>query len=289
MSSSRVEIVPPPKPPKSKNLEGMGFILPQLLQPPFFGGIVGPRHSGKTVLLFNLLSNRPGFYGSAFRKNNIILYSPTKDKDETLKALKLVNAYGPQDDPEAIVADVLMRQQAYEEADNMTGVLMVFDDITQIRNAWRPLENLSYTGRHSHVHVLYVSHKLSSIPRGIRTQTQQWMIFKPHEQSEREWILKMFGEKQTYHVWNAALVRCWKIEYNFAFIDYERKSEDEIYRSGFNDPLFTPEELAVISGDGDYMHVSQPCNERVDIKWTEKDEKELREREMLKLLRGVKQ
>ena len=245
-----VIIEEPPKKPKSKNLEGMGEIHPNLPQIPFYVGVIGPRHSGKTVLLYNLLGPREGMYGAAFRKNNIVLYSPTKDKDPTLNELKLTNVYGPQDDPEWLIADILKKQEAYDASDNRTGVLITLDDITQIRDAWRPLESLSYTGRHSHLHVLYVSHKMSSIPRGVRTQTQQWIIFQPHEQSEKEWVLKMFGDKHTWMVWQRALHRCWSKDFNFAYIDFERKEPEDIYRSGFNDPLFTPEEIGIITGNG---------------------------------------
>ena len=43
--------------------------LPQL---PFNVLIVGPRHSGKTVLLETLLSKEDGMYGHFFRPENII-------------------------------------------------------------------------------------------------------------------------------------------------------------------------------------------------------------------------
>lgn len=241
--NDRVAIDPPPKQLPSKNLQGMDPPHPNLPQIPFFVGVVGPRHSGKTVLLYNLLSNKKGMYGKTFKKQNIVFFSPTKDKDPTLHSLKLKNVYGPPTSPEWLVNSVVEQQKSFAEIDDLTGVLMVFDDITQIRDAWKPLEELSYLGRHDHIHVLYVSHKLSSIPRGIRTQTQQWILFKPHEESERQWILEMFSRTRTYNIWNDALTRAWKIPHNFVYIDFERKNNDEIYRSGFNDPLFTNEEL----------------------------------------------
>lgn len=244
--NQRIAIEAPPKPPPSKNLKGMVPPHPMLPQIPFFVGIVGPRHSGKTVLLYNLLSTKPGMYGKTFKKENIVFFSPTKDKDPTLHALKLKNVYGPPTSAEWLVNNIVEQQKAFAEIDDLTGVLMVFDDITQIRDAWKPLENLSYLGRHDHIHVLYVSHKISSIPRGIRTQTQQWILFKPHEESERQWILETFSRSRTYDIWNDAMMRAWKIPHNFVYIDFERKDPNEVYRSGFNDPLFTSEEIFIL-------------------------------------------
>jgi hypothetical protein len=245
-----VQIKVPPKPPQSKNLRGMKAIHEFLPQIPFYVGIIGPRHCGKTVMLYNLLGPESGMYGDAFKKTNIVFYSPTKDKDDTLRALNLKWVYGPPTDPGVVIAHLQDMQKAYSEADNMTGILIAFDDITQVRDAWRPLEQLSYSGRHDHIHILYVCHKMSSIPRGVRTQTQQWIIYKPHEESERQWIMEMFARKRTWDIWESALTRCWKILHNFVYIDFERKELHEIYRSGFNEPFFTPQEIAFLEGDG---------------------------------------
>jgi hypothetical protein len=235
----KIQIVSPPQQLPSKVYEGMGEVHPSLPQMPFFVGVIGPRHSGKSVLLWNLLQKKKGMYGSVFHQDNIILYTPTKDKDPTLSSLKIHNMYGPPTDVEWLIDGIRKQQQDFSEVDDMTGVLMVFDDITQIRNAWKPLEMLSYVGRHDHIHVMYVSHKMSSIPRGIRTQTQQWIIFKPHEESEFQWVLDMFSKKSNREEWQAALEKAWSIPHNFIYINFEEKDKNLVYRSGFHDPLFT--------------------------------------------------
>lgn len=259
--TSRVDISAPPKKPNSKNMENMDHPHINLPQIPFFVGIVGPRHSGKTVLLYNLLSPKKGMYGNTFKKQNIVFYSPTKDKDPTLHSLKLLNVYGPPTSAQWLVDSVVEQQKSFAEIDDLTGVLMVFDDITQIKDAWKPLETLSYLGRHDHIHVLYVSHKISSIPRGIRTQTQQWILFKPHEESERQWILETFSRSRTFDIWNDATTRAWKIPHNFVYIDFERSNINEIYRSGFNDPLFTSFELSILENGGNVKFSSYNENE----------------------------
>jgi hypothetical protein len=264
MNTGHVVIDPPKEKPKSKSTEGMGDIHPLIPQLPFYCIITGPRHSGKTVLLHNLLSKKHGFYGHAFKPQNIVLYSPTYNFDETLHDLKLKNVYTPPTDPRWMVTEIQKIQESFRESDNMTGVLLVMEDITQIKDAWRILEDLGYTGRHYHIHVLAIAHKMSSIVRGVRTQTQQWIIFRPHEESEREWILDVFSRKNTRHIWETALERAWNIPYNFVYVDFERKGVSNIYRSGFNAPLFTAQESYELNGEDIYYNPE--ANEPVESK-----------------------
>ena len=181
-------------------------------------------------------------YGRFFKKDNIILYSPTKNLDKTWDDLKLKWHYGPEDDIGGIVQDVIKQQKEFKEEDNTAPVLIILDDITEIKDAWRQLLELGYTGRHFNIHTLSIAHKMSSIPRGVRTQCQQWILFKPHEQSEWDWILDMFASKGTRDIWEVALHRAWSKKYEFVYIDFERESGD-VYHKGFNDPLFTEDEL----------------------------------------------
>lgn len=245
----RIDFSLPKEEPPSKKLAGMKPFHPDLPQIPFFVGCIGPRHSGKSVALFNLMGESNGMYGASFKKDNIIFYSQTKDKDPTMKQLDFKGKYGPPTALGWLVQDVKNKQKGFSESNNMTGVLLVIDDATQLREAWPVIEELSYTGRHDHIHVIYVAHKMSSIPRGVRTQTQQWILFEPHEQSERGWLLDMFSRPKTRVVWDNALRRAWgKEPHNFVYIDYEEKEYNRKYRSFFHDPLFTNEELLIISG-----------------------------------------
>lgn len=258
MKSTPISINPPKLPPKSKSIKGMGPIHPDLPQIPFYVGIIGPRHRGKTVLLFNLLQNEPGMYGSAFKKSNILIFSPTSNKDETLRATKLPESCfkNPKTiSPELLVNEVRSQQDNFRSEDNLTGVLLVFDDITNVRDAWKPLEDLSYYGRHDHIHVLYVAHKMSSIPRGVRTQTQQWILYEPHEQSEHQWILEMFSRKDTRDLWRNALLRTWAEKFQFIYIDFECE-DGRVYRKGFQDELFSLEEIEAMKQGKSFKYVN---------------------------------
>lgn len=242
----RIVIEAPPKKASAGDYSDMPPVDWRLPQFPFFVGVIGPRHTGKTVWLYNMLKNQEGFYGASFKKSNIVFFSPTAGDDETLKQLKLPQMFGPPTNPAVIVGDTMQKQIQLKVANNQTGVLLVFDDITQCKDAWPSIENLSYFGRHQKINVLYVAHKMSSIPRGVRTQTQQWILFKPHEESEFQWILDMFSRKRTKELWSAALARAWSQKYNFVYVDFEREEFEEIYRSGFDDCLFTEQEKAFI-------------------------------------------
>jgi len=242
----------PDEEPPSKLLGGMKPFHPDLPQIPFFVGIIGPRHSGKSVLLFNLLSNNTGYYGDSFKKSNIVFYSKTAKEDPTMKQLKLENVYGPPTSPSWLVEEIRSKQLAHKDADNMAPTLICFDDATQLKNAWPVIEELSYTGRHVHIQLIFVAHKMSSIPRGVRTQTQQWVLFRPHEQSERDWVLEMFSSKMTRDLWRRVMLRAWRPDESmkkpFIYIDFEEEDSNRTYRRGFHQPLFTDDELAIITG-----------------------------------------
>lgn len=234
---------PPPQPAACKR-DGTGYINPNLPQPPFQVASVGPRKTGKSGLLWNLLrKNNTGTYGDAFKESNIIFYSPTKEFDKTVTMLKLKWAYGPPTSVAMIVDSVKSQQDSYRSREDMADVLLVLEDCTVVKDAWPVVENLGYTGRHFGINLIAVAHKITAMPRGVRSQLQQWMLFKPHEMQEQEWIIYLFSSLETKHLWQKALYRCWDTPYNFAYIDFERTGIHNIYRSGFNDPLFTVDEI----------------------------------------------
>lgn len=243
------DIEAPPPQPAARKRKGTGYIHPNLPQPPFTIAMVGPRKTGKSVCLRNLLdSTKPGSYGSAFRKNNIVFYSPTQEYDKTVTSLNLVNVYGPSlVTVPVLVADMERQQETYKAQNDMADVLLVLEDCTIIPNAWPDIERLGYAGRHRGIHTIAVAHKITTMSRGVRTQLQQWLLFKPHEESEREWILYLFSRVKTRPIWQRAFGRAWNLkEYNFVYIDFERKGMSEIYRNGFNESLLTEQEIAEI-------------------------------------------
>lgn len=244
-------IIDPPRKQKRTVIDEYNEkINPNLPKLPFFTMIAGPRGSGKTNLICNLLDRKhKGSYANIFRPANVAVYKPTKQYDKSFDHLDLQHYYGPNTNLRAVLVDIEKQQEQYKLDDNMLPVYLVLDDITQIKDAWIILEKLGYVGRHYGVQITAITHKLSSAPRGVRTQCQQWILFEPMEQSEVEWIYDTFASRKTKDIWAVALRRCWDIPYNFAYLNFEERDHDHIYHSGFNAPLFTPEELAFMRPD----------------------------------------
>jgi Poxvirus A32 protein len=229
----------------SKHEKEKKDIHPSLFQRPFFAGNIGPRHSGKSNLLKNMLQKTKGFYGKSFG-TNICLFSTTYSEDDTLHDLEIPNVYEEESEFPFILNHILQFQEKQTKEGNQLPVLLIFEDVTKMRGVWPILEQLAYTGRHKDIHVIYNCHKLSSIPRGVRTQTQQFCLFAPHEESEFQWYLDMLSRRSTQKIWSQALLRLFAEPYSFLTIDYERKSLADKLRKGFNEPFFTPEELQVV-------------------------------------------
>lgn len=268
-------IIPPPPQPAAKKRKGTGYIHPNLPQPPFSVTMVGPRKTGKSVTLRNMLdSTRNGTYGRAFKKDNIVFHSPTRDDDETVTSLNLKWVYGPETNVQLLIADIIEQQDVYKENDDMADVLMVFDDATNTENIWPIMIDLGHTGRHKGLNTIVVVHRLTAMPRSNRLQSQQWMLFKPHEESEREWILYMFSRRATKKIWMNAMHRAWEDKrYNFIYIDFERTGMENIYRNGFNEPLFTPEEIQEIKKLEYGMDIKRPGDEEMPSAVTNDAEK----------------
>jgi hypothetical protein len=263
------EIIPPPQQPAGIKRRGTGYINANLPQPPFMVLMVGPRKTGKTVCLYNMLQNRIGAYGRAFIRSNIILFSPTMQFDKTLEGLHLKWTYGPPTTVDSIIAHIKQSQNVYRQTSTMADILLVLEDVTNIPEVWQTMKDLGFTGRHFGIHTIAIAHKMSSINRAVRTQTQQWMLFKPHEESETEWILYTFARRRTKDIFEVAFARAWDIKFNFIYIDFERDGGIEnIYRSGFNNPLFTPQEIADLQS----VKLYRPSGE-VAIEAEQEDEK----------------
>jgi hypothetical protein len=243
MSHTPIVIEPPAK-KKSPLDEWNKQLHPDLPAAPFSILVVGGRNTGKSVLVRSLLNHEAdGMYGKAFLHDNKIFISPTLDRDSTFDDVKFGHKFNPMQISLSGLATDLVEQQQENVKNNVAlPVLLVFDDITQVAGAWEILLMLGYVGRHSNLHTIAIAHKLSSIPRGVRTQSQQWIFFKPKERSEWDWILELFAQKKSKLIWEHALTRAWDIPYNFVFINFEKKEPHDIYRSGFHNPLFSPEE-----------------------------------------------
>lgn len=238
-------IIYPPTSSSNTKLEPFNAKLNvHLPKAPFFLSVVGPRNSGKTNWVRNVLSKEPGMYGQVFKRENIILWKPTIHDDHSLDELKLEHSFGPETDLTWLIAELYRLIEIERENDNDLPVLLVLDDMTLDKNAWKILLPLGVLGRHKGIQVMFICHKLSSIIRPVRTQCQQFVLFRPHEQSEWEWVLKSFASLGTRDIWVTALNRAWDCgenRFNFVYIDFEREPGD-VYHSGFNAPLFTPEE-----------------------------------------------
>ena len=238
------------KPPDHKvasayKRKGTGWIHPNLPAFPLSIMVVGPRKRGKSVVLRNLLDpKKEGSYGHALKTKNVIIYSPNGVLDTTLTSLGFENTYGPKHNCGKIIQDAITSQHNHHLQDNLADVLIVLEDCTVTPDAWEHLRNIGFNGRHIGIHTIAVTHKLTAMDRGIRTQQQQWLLFAPHEESEKESILDAFaGKGKVRRIWRTAIERAWSEKWNFVYIDFERGGDRfQVYRSGFNRPLFTPEE-----------------------------------------------
>jgi len=225
------------------------------LPPPPFGLLVcGPRKSGKSLLVANLVA-RPELYGSAFRKEDIIVMSPTYYTDKTLFPIEpkwIFNDY-----QETVIQDVLDQQDTIAKEygrRKQPHVLVILDDLMGSKAFARGsiIEKLATQGRHYNVSFIVIAQKSNSLPRAVRENVDAGVFFQPMTDSEMRIVesefLKPFFTVSDYRVARDAAQQVWSDLHGFVYV--HRRFEDPKYRvrSGFNYPLIqvSPVEIKTI-------------------------------------------
>jgi putative ribosome biogenesis GTPase RsgA len=214
---------------------------PMLPRPPFRLLIIGSSGSGKTNLLVNLFE--PDFYGKFWKKDHIIVFSPTADFDD--KQLKIPsNNFYAEFNPE-ILEFIMYKQTTILEKHGkkkLDHILIVLDDMLGNPKAFGGqsfLNKFIIKCRHYNISIVILSQKLSAIGRTIRLNIDSVIIFRAINGIEIDEILDEYSSKTHRKTNYEKLMSIWSIPYNFLYANFQIKDRDKIYRSGFNDEIIT--------------------------------------------------
>jgi septin family protein len=170
-------------------------IDPNLPNVPFRMLLVGSSGSGKTTLLVNLF--REEFYGKVFKKNHIIIFSPTARLDPKLEQIGAKNVYDCYNVD--ILKYIMDRQIAISEGkiDPETGkkkkgrkldnILIIFDDclgMNGVFDSHSMLNKMIIKARHYKISIIISTQKLSGVGRTIRLNMSAIFIFRALNGSE---------------------------------------------------------------------------------------------------------
>ena len=253
--------VPPAAKPKVTEMDQIHPLLPK---PPFAIALVAPKGSGKSTIIYNMVS-RPDFYYKRF--DQVWMLSPTFYLDDTYAKIRL--------DPQKVVTDihkftdvmtkiiksvedniefirrrVQITAQAHgwdkdrinEEIDrqkheSLDRILIIIDDAVGIKALERgSLITNSFT-RHRHLYIsfLYAIQLYKAMPTAVRVNLSAIVIFNIPNRGELKKIVEEQAAGVDDKTWLALYNHATDDKYSFLYINY--KHETYRYFKCFNTPL----------------------------------------------------
>lgn len=266
MHNLEIQSVPPCASIKPTELDKVSDYL---LKPPFAMGLVAPKGSGKSTIIYNLIS-RPEFYYKKF--DQVWMLSPTFFLDDTYAKAKLK--------PERVVTDVnkfsevmtqiidkvnsqiesiktAVAQQAAsqgwsnerqkeeiekQKSEKLDRILIIIDDAVGVKALERGSVITNSFSRHRHLYIsfLYAVQIYKAMPPVVRVNLSAILIFRIYNRGE----LKKIVEEQAVLVkdatWMALYEHATKEPYSFLYINYKHPTYR--YFKNFTTPLVVERE-----------------------------------------------
>lgn len=223
-----------------KNLSGIKKntgINPNLPQPPFMLIITGPSRAGKSNLIKNLLI-RKDMLGGFFKQKHMFIICPSlkfNDDYDMLTDAQKFDTFNNQ-----IMNDIIQEQtliiDTYKKK-RTPHILIVLDDIAdnpQFANS-RILQQLAFRGRHMKVSVILSVQKYSAVPRGVRINATNIIMFRPSNYSEIDIIGEEMADKDNRKNFKKMVKDVFKEPYKFIHFDLLNIKLKERIKIGFDE------------------------------------------------------
>ncbi len=159
------------------------------LQKNFVLGIIGKRHTGKSVLATNLLLN-PNMLNRENYQTAFIV-SPTILQDKTAEHLRRAfpSTIFPQY-TDGLIRDIINYQKSYEDKERPKIVLML-DDMVGLKTPY--LNALSTKSRHYQTSIIQISQNSKHLHKITRNNLTNVILFNTHNKKEFEDMYESWG------------------------------------------------------------------------------------------------
>jgi hypothetical protein len=155
----------------------------------FVLGVIGKRHTGKTVLTTNLLLN-PNFLNRE-NYNTAFCISPTIMNDKTAEHLREAfpaTCYDKYDD--SLIKDIVNYQKTFTD-DEREKIIIVIDDMIGFKTPY--LNHLTTRHRHYQVNIILISQAVKQVNKVARSNMSNVILFNTHNKAEFEDLYENFG------------------------------------------------------------------------------------------------
>lgn len=215
---------------------------PDLPQLHFAACVVGPRGTGKSLMIRNLLL-RDDMLKRVFKKPNyIIIISPSLfngDYDE----IEGDNVY-KFDFYDQEMVDKLIEVQSdiikKHGKKRCPSLLVVMDDVLDsgALDFHSKIEKIYSRGRHVHINCILVSQHMNRISRTIRLNSSYMFFFRPYNLTELQHFLEQYVQKKYWYGMEEYLKNMWaENHYQFILVDFVSNESGRRYRKGFSEPI----------------------------------------------------
>jgi hypothetical protein len=197
-------------------------------KPHFFGLINGPRNSGKSVFIRNLIK-RKDMYASIFKNDDIFIMSPSLDLNDDYEEIKTKHKFSS--GFSEVIKEIIDKQtniiKKYGKK-RAKSLLLILDDILGDKSVARYgiVETLATKGRHMNISVIVVTQRLNGISREVRLNIDFLVSYLPYNYSELESVVLQYLPRDYQKKMTKKLLELYGEEYNFLYINNQIKKID---------------------------------------------------------------
>ena len=227
-------------------------VVPEL---PFKSIIYAPSHSGKTVLITNLIEN---VYRDCFER--VYIFSPSIEIDDNWISTKkyLDNAITVGDDEpslyqpefnEDIIESIMATQKQIidhikkdKNKSKLFSILIILDDVADDSNQRnsKALKSLFVKGRHSHISIILSSQKAALLNPVCRVNADSIYIFKLRNYQDLELLINecsaLVGDKkEMMNIYKKAVE---DKPYSFLYINLKSKNINDMFHINFQKKIY---------------------------------------------------
>lgn len=196
--------------------------------------LCGPRQSGKTTTLINLIYH---YYSRVYKYHQIYLFSPSVFLDPQYNMIDCKKYEDFDSDlVQKLLNDLKYTIKNYGK-DRTPRVLFIFDDIISdpnAHNSYSLISSLFIKGRHYNADVIIATQSLTMISPVIRKNSLQIILYNTQE-NEREILLKEFASRGSKKEYYNMLMKVFNEPYNSLYINTQAHTKDKKYIKNFQE------------------------------------------------------
>jgi hypothetical protein len=203
----------------------------------FFLSVIGPRRSGKSVLIKKLLKEN---LKNRFKKNNVIIICPTMEFNNDYDDFKEAQKFSIIDN--TLVSELIDEQsrliKTYGKG-RTPSVLLILDDCadSNLMSFRGIMDTIAIKGRHMKISCILTSQRLSAVSRTIRLNSDYMIIYSPYNISEVQQFLNEYCMKEYQKNLSNIMIDVFREPYQFIFINNLEKDQTKKILKNFDNVL----------------------------------------------------